>query len=202
MLLRASFWEMLLYAFIGGLILNVMPCVLPVIALKVLGFVGQGRDAPRRVRALGLIYGLGVLASFLLLAGLVIGVKAAGHKAGWGMQFGSPQFLVALTTLVTLIALNLFGLFEVSLGGRVLGAAGGLAAKHGPAGAFFNGVLATVLATPCTAPFLGAALGFAFTQPPPVIVLVFLTVGLGLAAPYVVLSWNPRWLRFLPKPGP
>jgi thiol:disulfide interchange protein DsbD len=200
--LGPSFWKMLLYAFIGGLILNVMPCVLPVIALKVLGFVGQARDQPRRVRALGLIYGLGVLASFLLLASLVIGVKAAGHKAGWGMQFGSPQFLAGLATLVTLIALNLFGLFEVSLGGRVMGAAGGLAAKHGPAGAFFNGVLATVLATPCTAPFLGAALGFAFTQPPPVIVLVFLTVGVGLAAPYVVLSWNPGWLRFLPKPGP
>jgi len=200
--LPPSFWRMLFYAFVGGLILNIMPCVLPVIALKVLGFVGQGRDEPGRVRALGLIYGLGVLASFLLLAGLVIGVKAAGHKAGWGMQFGSPQFLVGLTTLVTLIALNLFGLFEVSLGGRVLGAAGGLAARHGPAGAFFNGVLATVLATPCTAPFLGAALGFAFTQPPPVIVLVFLSVGVGLAAPYVVLSWNPGWLRFLPKPGP
>jgi thiol:disulfide interchange protein DsbD len=197
-----SIWKMLLYAFIGGLILNVMPCVLPVIALKVLGFVGQGRDAPRRVRALGLIYGLGVLASFLLLAGLVIGVEAAGHKAGWGIQFGSPEFLAGLTTLVTLVGLNLFGLFEVNLGGRVMGAAGGLAAKHGPAGAFFNGVLATVLATPCTAPFLGAALGFAFTQPPPVIVLVFLTVGVGLAAPYVVLSWNPGWLRFLPKPGP
>jgi thiol:disulfide interchange protein DsbD len=200
--LPASFWKMLLYAFFGGLILNVMPCVLPVIALKILGFVGQGRDQPRRVRALGLIYGLGVLTSFLLLAGLVVGVKAAGHRAGWGMQFGSPEFLVALTTLVTLIALNLFGLFEVSPGGRVLGAAGDLAARHGPAGAFFNGVLATVLATPCTAPFLGAALGFAFTQPPPVIALVFLTVGLGLAAPYVLLSWNPGWLRFLPKPGP
>ncbi|MGO9201275.1 MAG: protein-disulfide reductase DsbD family protein [Limisphaerales bacterium] len=200
--LAPSLWKMLLYAFIGGLILNVMPCVLPVIALKVLGFVGQGREEPRGVRALGLIYGLGVLFSFLLLAGLVISVQAAGHKAGWGMQFGSPQFLAGLTTLVTLIALNLFGLFEVNLGGRVLGAAGGLAAKHGPAGAFFNGVLATVLATPCTAPFLGAALGFAFTQPPPVIVLVFLTVGVGLAAPYVVLAWNPGWLRFLPKPGP
>jgi len=197
-----SVWKMLLYAFIGGLILNVMPCVLPVIALKILGFVGQGRDEPGRVRVLGLIYALGVLVSFLLLAGLVIGVQAAGHKAGWGMQFGSPEFLVGLTTLVTLIALNLFGLFEVNLSGGVVGAAGGLAARHGPAGAFFNGVLATVLATPCTAPFLGAALGFAFTQPPPVIVLMFLTVGAGLAAPYVVLTWNPGWLRFLPKPGP
>jgi thiol:disulfide interchange protein DsbD len=194
-------WEMLIYAFIGGLILNVMPCVLPVIALKILGFVGQAKEAPAEVRKLGVIYALGVLTSFLVLAGLVIGVKAAGHKAGWGMQFGNPQFLVALTILVTLVALNLFGLFEVNLGGKVMGAAGTLASKHGAAGAFFNGVLATVLATPCTAPFLGAALGFAFAQSSAIIVLMFVVVALGLAAPYVVLSWEPAWLKFLPKPG-
>ena len=194
-------WKILLYAFLGGLILNVMPCVLPVIALKILGFVGQAKDDARRVRYLGLIYALGVLVSFLALAGLVIGVKAAGHSAGWGMQFGNPQFLVGLTVLVTLVALNLFGLFEIQLGGNVMGAAGELASKHGAAGAFFNGVLATILATPCTAPFLGAALGFAFTQSAPFIVLVFLVVGLGLAAPYVVLSWQPAWLKFLPKSG-
>jgi thiol:disulfide interchange protein DsbD len=197
-----SLWKMLCYAFIGGLILNVMPCVLPVIALKILGFVGQAKGERGRVRALGLIYGLGVLSSFLVLAGVVIAVKAAGHRAGWGMQFGNPEFLVGLTTLVTLVGLNLFGLFEVSPGARVAGAAGALAARQGPAGAFFNGVLATVLATPCTAPFLGVALGFAFTQPPATIVLMFLTVGLGLAAPYVVLSWQPAGLKFLPKPGP
>ena len=139
--------------------------------------------------------------SFLVLAGMVIGVKAAGHKAGWGMQFGNPQFLVLLTALVTLVALNLFGLFEVNPGGRVLDAAGTLASKHGPAGAFFNGVLATILATPCTAPFLGTALGFAFAQTAAVIVLMFVVVGLGLACPYVILSWKPGWLRFLPKPG-
>jgi thiol:disulfide interchange protein DsbD len=195
------FWKMLLYAFLGGLILNIMPCVLPVIALKILGFVSQSKEHPRRVRWLGLIYASGVLVSFLVLAGLVIGVKAAGHKAGWGMQFNNPQFLVVLTVLVTLVALNLFGLFEVNPGGRVLGAAGSLAAKHGAAGAFFNGVLATVLATPCTAPFLGAALGFAFAQTAPLLTLMFLTAGLGLAAPYVLLSWNPAWLKFLPKPG-
>ena len=194
-------WKMLLYAFLGGLILNVMPCVLPVIALKILGFVGQAKDEPLQVRQLGLIYALGVLVSFLVLAGLVIGVKAAGHQAGWGMQFGNPKFLVLLTVLVTLVALNLFGLFEINPGGRVLGAAGTLASKHGPAGAFFNGVLATILATPCTAPFLGAALGFAFTQTPGLIVLMFTIVGLGLAAPYVILSWQPAWLKFLPKPG-
>jgi thiol:disulfide interchange protein len=196
-----SLWQMLLYAFLGGLILNVMPCVLPVIALKILGFVGQAKDEPRRVRKLGLIYALGVLVSFLALAALVIGVKAAGHRAGWGMQFGNPQFLVALTVLVTLVALNLFGLFEINPGGRVLNAAGALAGKHGAAGAFFNGVLATILATPCTAPLLGAALGFAFAQTAPIIVLMFLVVGVGLAAPYVLLSWQPAWLKFLPKPG-
>src|SRR6185369_6629121 len=191
---------MLLYAFIGGLILNLMPCVLPVIALKILGFVNEAGSSPRRTRALGGIYAVGVLCSFLVLAAIVIGVKAAGHQAGWGMQFGSPIFIVCLTTLVTLVALNLFGIFEVTLGGRALDTAGNLAAKHGASGAFFNGVLATALATPCTAPFLGAALGFAFAQSAPVIVLVFLTVGLGLSAPYVLLSWNPAWLKFLPKP--
>jgi len=196
-----ALWRMLIFAFIGGLILNIMPCVLPVIALKILGFVSEARSDPRHVRRLGLIYTLGVLVSFLALAALVVGVKAAGHHAGWGMQFGNPIFLVCLTTLVTLVALNLFGVFEVILGGRAIGAAGELASRHGAAGAFFNGVLATVLATPCTAPFLSIALGFAFAQSAAVIVLIFLTVGLGLASPYVLLSWNPAWLKFLPKPG-
>jgi thiol:disulfide interchange protein len=128
-------------------------------------------------------------------------VKAAGHQAGWGMQFSSPVFIVCLTTLVMLVAMNLFGVFEVTLGGRAFDAAGELASRHGVAGAFFNGVLATTLATPCTAPFLAPALGFAFSQPPAIILLVFLAVGLGLSAPYVLLSWNPAWLKFLPKPG-
>ena len=194
-------WRMLLYAFIGGLILNIMPCVLPVIALKILGFVGESRSDPRHVRKLGLVYALGVLVSFLALAAVVIGVKAAGHRAGWGMQFGSPVFVVCLTTLVLLVALNLFGVFEVTLGGRALDAASRLASKHGAAGAFFNGLLTTVLATSCTAPILGTALGFAFREGETVILLIFLTVGIGLAVPYVVLSWNPALLKFLPKPG-
>ena len=192
---------MLIYAFIGGLILNIMPCVLPVIALKILGFVSEAQSEPRRVRVLGMVYTLGVIVSFLALAGIVIGVNAAGHHAGWGMQFGSPVFVVCLTVLVLLVALNLFGVFEVSLGGRALDTAGQLASKSGPAGAFFNGVLATTLATPCTAPFLAPALGFAFQQKASVIVLFFLVVGLGLSAPYLILSWQPRWLKFLPKPG-
>jgi thiol:disulfide interchange protein len=199
--LAQPLWRMLLYAFIGGLILNIMPCVLPVIALKILGFVSESHSDPARIRKLGLVYGLGVLASFLALAALVIGVKAAGHQAGWGMQFGNPLFLVGLTVLITLVALSLFGVFEINLGARVMGNAGTLASKQGSAGAFFNGVLATILATPCTAPFLGVALGFAFAQPAAMNVLIFLTVGAGLAFPYVVLSFRPAWLKFLPKPG-
>lgn len=200
----AGLWKNLIYAFIGGLILNIMPCVLPVIALKILGFVGQAKDHPRRARMLGLVYAAGVLVSFLVLAGLVLGIKAAGHQAGWGFQFSSPYFLVAMTTLVTLIALNLFGVFEVQLGGRTMDAAAGLSSRHGVAGAFFNGLLATVLATSCTAPFLGAAVGFAFapSQTAATTIAVFLCVGLGLAFPYVLLAWEPRWLKWLPKPGP
>jgi thiol:disulfide interchange protein DsbD len=200
-LLSQPLWKMLLYAFIGGLILNIMPCVLPVIALKILGFINHAQHEPSRVRALGLIYALGVMVSFLALAAIVIGVKTAGHHAGWGMQFGSPEFIVVLTTLIMLVALNLFGVFEVTLGGSTLSAAGQLASKQGAAGAFFNGLLATALATPCTAPFLAPALGFAFAQSASVIILIFLFVGLGLAAPYVMLSLNPAWLKFLPKPG-
>ena len=196
-----SLWQMLLYAFLGGLILNVMPCVLPVISLKILGFVNQSSESPGRVRLLGLLYGGGVVVSFLALAGVVIGVKSAGALASWGMQMSNPQFVVLLTVLILLVALNLFGLFEVTLG-SVGVAAGSVAGREGVGGAFFNGVLATVLATPCTAPFLAPALGFAFTQTAAVILLIFVTVALGLAFPYVVLSWNPKWLRFLPKPGP
>ena len=196
-------WKMLIYAFVGGLILNVMPCVLPVIALKILGFVGQAKDNPGRARFLGLVYAGGVLASFVVLAGLVLGIKAAGHRAGWGVQFSSPYFLVVMTTLVTLIALNLFGVFEVTLGGRTMDTAANLSSRHGTAGAFFNGLLATVLATSCTAPFLGAAVGFAFApnQRATTTLMVFLTVGVGLALPYVLLTWQPAWLKFLPKPG-
>ncbi|HAH99687.1 MAG TPA: hypothetical protein DCO70_10135, partial [Verrucomicrobiales bacterium] len=196
-----SLWQMLLYAFIGGLILNVMPCVLPVISLKILGFVNQSKESQARMRLLGMLYGAGVVVSFLAMAGVVIGVKSAGALASWGMQMSNPQFVVLLTVLILLVSLNLFGLFEVTLG-SVSVAAGSLASREGYVGAFFNGVLATVLATPCTAPFLAPALGFAFTQSSSVILLVFVTVAFGLAFPYILLSWNPNWLRFLPKSGP
>jgi thiol:disulfide interchange protein DsbD len=153
------------------------------------------------VKRLGLIYAVGVLASFMALATMVILVQRAGQNASWGMQMQNPYFRLALTVIVFLVALNLFGVFEVSLGGRALDTAAQLSARQGGAGAFFNGILATVLATPCTAPFLAVALGFAFTQPAWVVVLIFASTGMGLASLYVALSWNPTWLKLLPRPG-
>lgn len=197
----ASIIPMLLLAFLGGLILNVMPCVLPVIALKILGFVSQSNEEPKRVRQLGAVYGLGVLVSFLVLACLAIAAQHAGGVANWGDAFRNSKFQILITILMTLIALNLFGVFEITLSGKALGAASELSAKPGFPGAFFNGVLATLLATPCTAPFLGIALAFAFTQPALVTILVFLAAGLGLAFPFVAICWNPRLLKLLPKPG-
>jgi thiol:disulfide interchange protein len=189
-------------AFLGGLILNIMPCVLPVIALKILGFVRQSKEDPRRIRKLGLVYGLGVVVSFLVLAGFVIGVKHSTGSATWGMQFQNPKFLIAITSLVTLIALSLFGVFEINLGGGAMNAAGTLASREGASGAFFNGALATILATPCTAPFLAPALGFAFTQSDLTVLLIFVAIAVGMAFPYVVLCWFPAWLKKMPKPGP
>ena len=198
---KRSLATMLFFAFLGGLILNIMPCVLPVISLKVLSFVQQSKESPARIKTLGLVYGVGVLASFLVLAFLAISVKQAGGLASWGMVLQNQPFRVAMTVLVTLVALNLFGLFEITLGGSVMGTAGNLSAKEGLPGAFFNGILATILATPCTAPFLSVAIAFAFTQSAVVTLLVFLATGLGLAAPFVILCWQPQWLKILPKPG-
>ena len=196
-----SFLFVLGLAFVGGLILNIMPCVLPVIALKVLGFVSQARQEPAQVRKLGLIYGAGVLASFLVLAGVDLAIQRAGGLASWSSAFQNPQFRVIITTIITLVALNLFGVFEITLGGGAMNAAGNLTAKQGPAGAFFNGILATALALPCTAPVLAGAVAFALAQPPAALILIFLAVGAGLAAPFILLCWNPGLLKFLPKPG-
>ncbi|HKQ40206.1 MAG TPA: protein-disulfide reductase DsbD domain-containing protein, partial [Verrucomicrobiae bacterium] len=196
-----AFLGMLGAAFLGGLILNFMPCVLPVIALKIFGFVNQSKEHPARVRALGIVYALGVIASFLVLAGLAIAVQQAGGLATWGMALQNQVVRVVLTIIMTLVALNLFGLFEVTIGGGVMDAAGQAAGRQGYGGAFFNGILATILATPCTAPFLTGALAFGFTQPPLVTALAFIAAGLGLAFPYVLLSWKPALLKVLPKPG-
>ena len=186
---------LLLLAVLGGLLLNVMPCVLPVISLKVLGFVHQAGHDARHTRVLGLMFAAGVVVSFWLLAGAVALIRDTGEQIGWGFQFQSPGFVLAMSVVVLVFAMSLFGTFEIS--GPVLSGTGG----QGPGGAFVHGMLATVLATPCTAPFLGTAIGFAFTQPLSVLLLAFTGAAAGLALPYVLLSWNPRWLRWLPRPG-
>lgn len=188
----------LLLAFVGGLILNLMPCVLPVLSLKVMAFVQHAGDRRAAWRH-GAAYTVGVLASFWALAGLLLLLRAGGAQVGWGFQLQSPAFVAFLACLFFAIGLNLLGVFEVGLS---LTAAGGrLPARAGLSSSLFGGALATLVATPCTAPFMGSALGFGLTQPPAVSLLIFTSLGLGMAAPYMLLSLQPRLLRFVPRPG-
>ncbi len=187
----------LVLAFLGGIILNVMPCVLPVISLKIMSFVSNANEDPKKVFRLGLAFAAGVLFSFLLLAGTVIALQAAGEMIGWGFQFQSPGFVAALAAIIFLFALSMLGLFEVNVPLGALARGGGRAYVDD----FMNGMLATLLATPCTAPMLGPAVAFAFSQPPAIVVAIFLSVGLGLSVPYVLLTMNPKLLRFVPAPG-
>ena len=194
------------FAFLGGLILNIMPCVLPVIALKVFGLVRMAGDKPARIRGLGFSFAAGILASFLALALVVILLQLAGQQVGWGFQFQEPRFVIAMAAVVFAFGLSLFGVFEINLpGGVVSGISSTVAHQEGKGGgygaSFGEGIFATVLATPCTAPFLGSALGFAFAQPWWIILLIFTSVAAGMAIPYVVLTAQPAWIRFLPKPG-
>ena len=184
-------------AFIGGLLLNLMPCVLPVLSIKVLSLVGQA-DAPMgaRMRNAG-AYSLGVLGAFWALAGLLIALRAGGEQLGWGFQLQSPPVIAGLASLFFLIALNLFGVFEVGVSLTRLGGKRG----EGAGASFSSGLLATIVATPCTAPFMGSALGFALTQPAPAALAIFTSLGIGMAAPFVALAASPRLLRFLPRPG-
>lgn len=186
-------------AFLGGLILNLMPCVFPVLSIKVLGLVRHAGESAGRVRLHGLAYTAGVLASFLGLAGLLIALKGGGAAIGWGFQLQSPVVVAALAYLLFAMGLSLSG--AVHLGGRLAGIGDGLARRSGLEGSFFTGVLATVVATPCTAPFMGSAVGFALTQSAGVALLVFASLGLGLALPFLALTLWPPALRALPRPG-
>lgn len=188
------------FALIGGLILNLMPCVLPVLSIKAMGLVtstanGQAAEA----RSHGLWYAAGVLVSFAVLAAAILGVRAATGVAIWGFWLQNPILVTALILIVFVIGLWLLGLFE--LGSSVQGVGSGLAAKQGSAGAFFTGVLAAVVGAPCTGPFLGAALGAVMSQPAMNVVLVLLTMGFGMALPFLILSFSPGLQRFMPKPG-
>ncbi len=186
-------------ALLGGLILNLMPCVFPVLSIKVLGLVRQSGESLGRVRLHGLAYTAGVLASFLGLAGLLIGLKGGGASLGWGFQLQSPPVVAGLAYLLVAVGLSLSGVF--SLGGRFAGIGDGLTRRAGLSGSFFTGVLATLVATPCTAPFMGAAVGFALTQGPAVALAVFAALGLGLSLPFLALTLWPGAVRILPRPG-
>ena len=192
----------LLFGFIGGFILNLMPCVLPVISLKIFGFIQHAGQDRRRILRSGLAFVAGIFAWFIGLALLLIGLKSAGREITWAFQFTNPYFVVLMSAVVLVFALNLFGVFEISLPQFANRGVLGWTAREGDAGSFFQGVFATVLATPCTAPFLGTALGFAFTQSGWTILLMFLAIAAGMASPYFLLSAQPAWLRLLPKPGP
>jgi thiol:disulfide interchange protein DsbD len=192
-------WTFLLFGFIGGFILNLMPCVLPVISLKLFGFIQQAGQDRQRILGSGLAFVAGIFAWFIGLALLLIILKSAGHQITWAAQFTNAYFVLVLATIVLVFALNLFGVFEITPPQAVMRIAG--ETGQGNAGSFFQGVFATVLATPCTAPFLGTAIGFAFTQSAVVILAMFVAVAAGMSAPYFLLSAQPAWLRFLPKPG-
>ncbi|MBP9093793.1 thioredoxin family protein [bacterium] len=196
----ASLFTYLGFALIGGLILNIMPCVLPVIAIKVMSFLEQAQDSPARVRLLGLTFSAGIISSFLVLALVVIALKAGGQSIGWGFQFQYPGFLIVMCAVVLLMSLSFFGLFYVNITvGQ--GEIDKLSQGEGFVGTFFKGVLATVLSTPCTAPLLAPALGFAFAEPAYIVLSIFFAAGLGMSLPYLLLTLNPAWLQKLPKPG-
>jgi thiol:disulfide interchange protein len=193
--------QMLGFAVIGGLILNVMPCVLPVISLKIFGFVSEAGIEPQKAFRLSMAFALGIIGCFAALAAIVVLLQTAGAQIGWGFQFQDSRFIVLIACLVFAFALNLFGVYELSVSAQATQGLANLARGQGYGAAFFQGVFATVLATPCTAPFLGTASAFAFAQPGWVTFLVFLFIGLGMALPYLLLAVNPKWLRYLPKPG-
>lgn len=195
-----SLFEAILFGFLGGLILNVMPCVFPVISLKVMSLVNQAGESRGKVFAHGIIFVAGVMISFWALAGILLGFRAAGEQLGWAFQFQSPAFNIVMVILMFALAMSLFGAFE--FGVSLTGAGGKLSQASGYAGSFWSGALATLLATPCTGPLLGPIIGFGITQAAAVSLIIFTAIGLGMALPYLVLAIMPNLLRFIPRPGP
>jgi thiol:disulfide interchange protein DsbD len=186
-------------AFLGGLILNLMPCVFPVLFLKGLALMQSGAEERHKLRTHGLVYTAGILVSFWVLVAVLLALRGAGARLGWGFQFQSPIFLSLMAGLLFFLALSLAGQFEIGL--SLTSAGGGLAAKQGYTGSFFTGVLAVIVATPCTAPFMGVAIGYALAEPGAVTFAIFTALALGLAAPYAALTLQPAWTRVLPRPG-
>ena len=198
-----GFLAILGLALLGGLILNLMPCVLPVLSIKLLAVVSHGGEARSRVRAGFLASAAGIVACFLLLGTVAVALQGAGLAAGWGIQFQQPAFLAFMIAVITLFACNMWGLFEIRLPGAVADTAVGASerANGGLGGHFLTGAFATLLATPCTAPFLGTAVGFALSRGPAEIYAVFLALGIGLALPWILVAAFPALVNRLPKPG-
>ncbi len=194
-----SLARLALLAALGGLLLNLMPCVFPVLAMKAMALAKLSGQDRRQVRAQAGFYTAGVLVAFAALGGALVAARAAGAVAGWGFQFQSPLFVAAMAWLLFAVGLNLSGVFEVRTG--LAGAGQGLAGRGGQAGSFFTGLLAVLVATPCTAPFMGVAIAGALAAPPSQTLLVFLAMGLGMALPYLLLGVFPGWARRLPRPG-
>jgi suppressor for copper-sensitivity B len=192
-----SLWKMLFFAFLGGLILNIMPCVLPVLSIKLMSILSHSGDTRSVITRGMLLSSGGIVTSFLLLASAALIAKSAGASIGWGVQFQEPAFVAFLALVVFLFGLNLWGVFEVTLPSSVSTGA----VKASQRGHFTQGMLATLLATPCSAPFLGSAVGFAFASPAPIVFSIFFALGLGMSAPYLTLAAFPKAVRFLPKPG-
>jgi thiol:disulfide interchange protein/DsbC/DsbD-like thiol-disulfide interchange protein len=190
---------LMLLAILGGLILNLMPCVFPVLSIKAISLVAQAKTHPAAVRAKGLMFAAGVIASMLLLAGVLLGLRAGGEQIGWGFQLQSPLFVTLMVYLLLAVGLNLSGVFEV--GGGLAGVGDSLTHGDSLHASFFTGVLTTLVATPCTAPFMAAAVGAALTQSPVVALCIFAALGMGLSLPYLALSFAPWLRRALPKPG-
>ena len=197
----ASIALLLFFAFVGGIILNLMPCVLPVLSLKLFSLIKQAGESRGRLVALGIFTTAGILASFWTLAGIVAAIKAGGGIAGWGMQFQSAGFIAFMVIILTAFAMSFLGAFEVWLPGSATTKMDAAGHKAGLGGAFFTGALLVLLSTPCSAPFLGTAMGFAFTASTPVLFLFFTAAGLGLALPYLLVSAFPAVLKVFPKPG-
>ena len=198
----AGIIALLFFAFLGGIILNLMPCVLPVLSLKLFSLIKQAGESRGRLLALGGATTAGILCSFWALAAVVAAVKAGGGSAGWGMQFQSAGFIAFMVVILTAFAMSFFGVFEVWLPWGATTKMDEAGHKAGFAGAFFTGALLVLLSTPCSAPFLGTAMGFAFAQTTPVLFLFFTAAGLGLALPYMLVSAFPKILKVFPKPGP
>ena len=197
----AGTFILLLSALFGGLILNLMPCVLPVLSLKLFSLIKQAGESHKRLLVLGTSTTLGILASFWALAGIVAAVKAGGGNAGWGMQFQSAGFIAFMVVILSAFAMSFFGVFEIWLPGSATTKMDKAGRKQGFWGAFFTGALLVLLSTPCSAPFLGTAMGFAFTASTPVLFLFFTAAGVGLALPYMLVSAFPKVLKVFPKPG-